>query len=130
MAMAAQAEQAHKNETTVDPWSSFEPYVRLVHSLLPGVTRVALYDAAARLRWSSETTPGPDFHDLVQNALTAGAADQGAGQISLLDGTVPVYLCLLRDDLERLIGVLVVVCRQNGDRDSEAHSFPVAHALL
>jgi diguanylate cyclase (GGDEF)-like protein len=131
MPMVAQAAQADKkDETTVDPWSSFEPYVRLVRSLLPRVTSVALYDAAARLRWSSEATLGPDFHDLVQNALAAGGADQGAGQMRLLDGTVPVYLCLLRDDLERLIGVVVVVCPRNGDRDSEAQGFPVAHALL
>ena len=128
--MAARAEQAKKDETTVDPWSSFEPYVRLVRSLLPRATSLALYDAAAKLRWSSETTPGPDLRNLVESALEAGDANQGAGQMRLLDGTVPVYLCCLRDDLERLIGVVVVVCRQNGDPDSKAFGFPVAHALL
>jgi diguanylate cyclase (GGDEF)-like protein len=101
-----------------------------VRSVLPRVTSVAFYDAAARLRWSSEATLGPDFHDLVQNALAAGAADRGAGQMRPLDGTGPVYLCWLRDDLERLIGMVVVVCRQNGGRDSEALGFSAAHALL
>jgi diguanylate cyclase (GGDEF)-like protein len=128
--MVARAEQANKEETTVDPWGSFEPYVRLVRSLVPRATSVALYDSAAKLRWSSETSTGPDLQDLVETALEAGGAHQGAGQMRLLDGTLPVYLCWLRDDLERLIGVVVVVCRQNGDRDSEAQSFPVAHALL
>ena len=128
--MLAQAEKADKDETTVDSWSSFEPYVRLVRSLLPRVTSVALYDGAAKLRWSSETGIGPDLHDLVENALAAGGADRGAGQMRLLDGTVPVYLCLLRDDSERLIGVVVVVCGASGDRDSDTRSFAVAHALL
>ena len=128
--MAAEAERAHKDETTVEPWSSFEPYGRLVRSLLPRVTSVALYDAAARLRWSSERTPGPDLQDLVENALAAAGTAHGAGQMRLLDGTVPVYLCWLRDDSERLIGVVVVACRQNGDRESEALGFSVAHALL
>lgn len=128
--MAAQAEKANKDETTVDPWSSFEPYVQLVRSLLPRVTSVALYDAAPRLRWSSERITRPDLHDLVENALAAGGADQGAGQMRLLDGTVPMYLCWLRDDLEQLIGVVVVVCRENGDRNCETRDFSVAHSLL
>jgi diguanylate cyclase (GGDEF)-like protein len=128
--VVARAAQAEKHETTVEPWSSFEPYVRLVRSLLPRATSVALYDSAAKLRWSSTTTTGPDLQNLVETALEAAGAEQGAGQMRLLDGTAPVYLCLLRDDLERLIGVVVVVCRQSGDRDSEAPGFPVAHALL
>src|SRR5882672_11235874 len=128
--MVAQAEPRKKDETTVDPSGSFEPYGQLVRSLLPRATSVALYDAAAKLLWSSETTTDPDLHNLVENAAEAGGAIQGAGQMRLLDGTVPVYLCWLRDDSERLIGVLVVVCRQSGDPDSEARAFSVAYPLL
>jgi diguanylate cyclase (GGDEF)-like protein len=128
--MVAQAEPRKKDETTVDPSGSFEPYGQLVRSLLPRATSVALYDAAAKLLWSSETTTDPDLHNLVENAVEARGANQGGGQMRLLDGTVPVYLCWLRDDSERLIGVVVVVCRQSGDPDSEARAFSVAYPLL
>src|ERR1700736_3540221 len=58
-----------KNEQTPDPWGSYEPYVQLVRSLLPRATSVSLFDAAGAMRWTSETTTGPDFYDLVENAI-------------------------------------------------------------
>ena len=130
--MAGQAEKAHADATTVDPWGSFEPYVRLVRSVFPRATRMALYDAAgkARLRWSSETTTGPDLDDIVGSSIAAASADQGAGRMHLADGTVPVYVCLLRDDLERLICVVALACRQTGKGEPAPPTFPVAHALL
>jgi diguanylate cyclase (GGDEF)-like protein len=128
--MVARAAQPNKDETTADPWGSFEPYAQLVRSSLPRATSVALYDSAAKLRWSSETSVAPDLQSLVETALESRGANQDAGQMRLLDGTVPVYLCWLCDELERLTGVLVVVCRQYGDPGSEARSFSVAHSLL
>ncbi len=120
-----------KNEPTPDPWGSFEPYVQLVRSLLPRAISVALYDASGVLRWSSETTTGPDLHNLVESALEAGGTSpQGPGQMRTLDGNQPVYLCWLRDDSELLIGVVVVVCRHSGDPDAEARGFSFAHSLL
>lgn len=127
--MAAPAEKARQDATTADPWSSFEPYARLVRSLLPRVGSVAFYDAAAKLRWSSETIPGPDVSELVEKALGAGKADQSSGQMCLVDSSVPVYLCLLRDDLERLIGVVVVVCQPSPTRE-KPRGFSVTHTLL
>jgi diguanylate cyclase (GGDEF)-like protein len=122
---------SQKNGPTPDPWGSFEPYVQLVRSLLPRATSVALFDATGEMRWSSETTTGPDLHNLVENALaTGGASPQGPGQMRLLDGNLPVYMCWLRDDTEQLIGVIAVVCRQNADSDSEARGFSFAHSLL
>jgi diguanylate cyclase (GGDEF)-like protein len=122
---------SNNNETLTDPWGSFEPYVQLVRSLLPRATNVALFDAGGRMRWSSETTTGPDLHNLVEDILEAsGSSPQGPGQLRLLDGNLPVYLCWLRDDAEQLIGVVVVVCRQSNDPDSEQRGFTFAHSLL
>src|SRR3954464_9432670 len=121
----------NKNEMTPDPWGSFEPYVQLVRSLLPRATGVSLFDAAGAMRWSSETTTGPDFHSLVENALDEGGpSPQGPGLMRMLDGNLPVYLCWVRDDAEQLIGVVAVVCRQSNDADSENRGFAFAHALL
>src|SRR5579872_1672586 len=120
-----------KSEPIRDPWGSFEPYVQLVRSLLPRATSVALYDGTGELRWSSETTTGPDLHDRVESALQAGGASpQGPGIMRLLDGNLPVYLCWVRDDSDLLIGVVVVVCRQTGDPDAEGRGFTFAHSLL
>jgi len=114
-----------KNEQTPDPWGSFEPYVQLVRSLLPRATSVSLFDATGTMRWTSETTTGPDFYDLVENALqVSGPNPQGPGLMRMLDGHLPVYLCWVRDDAEQLIGVVAVVCRQSHDPDSENRGFP------
>ncbi|MDB6156543.1 MAG: hypothetical protein JWO04_249 [Gammaproteobacteria bacterium] len=119
-----------KNETP-DPWGSFEPYVQLVRSLLPRAVSVSLFDATGTMRWTSETTTGPDFYDLVENALKAGGASpQGPGLMRMLGGNLPVYLCWVRDDAEQLIGVVAVVCRASSDPDSESRGFSFSHSLL
>jgi diguanylate cyclase (GGDEF)-like protein len=122
---------SNKNEQTPDPWGSFEPYVQLVRSLLPRATSVSLFDAAGGMRWTSETTTGPDFYNLVENALEAsGASPQGPGLLRMLDGNLPVYLCWVRDDTEQLIGIVAVVCRSSGDPESESRGFSFVHSLL
>ena len=97
---------------TPDPWGSFEPYVQLVRSLLPRATGVSLFDASGAMRWSSETTTGPDFHSLVEDALTSGGPrPQGPGMLRMLDGNLPVYLFWIRDEAEELIGIVAVMCK-------------------
>ncbi|MBS0416393.1 MAG: EAL domain-containing protein [Proteobacteria bacterium] len=121
----------NKSELTPDPWGSFEPYVQLVRSLLPRATGVSLFDASGALRWSSETTTGPDFYTLIEEALsTAGARPQGPGLVRMLDGSLPVYLFWIRDETEELIGIVAVMCRQNGGGEAEAQEFSFKHALL
>ena len=124
-------DSSYKNEKTADPWGSFEPYVQLVRSLLPRATSVSLFDASSSLRWSSETTTGPDLVSVVENALEAsGPNPQGPGLMRKFDGNVPVFLFWVRDDTEQLIGVVAVVCRQSNDPDSENRGFSFAHSLL
>src|SRR5438552_1244702 len=121
-----------KNEMTPDPWGSFEPYVQLVRSLLPRASGVSLFDASGAMRWSSETTTGPDFYNLVEDALTSGGPrPQGPGMHRMLDGTQPVYLFWIRDETEELIGIVAVMCKQhNGMAESEGTEFSFKHALL
>src|SRR5689334_7205823 len=117
-----------KNERASDPWGSFEPYVQLVRSLLPRATGVSLCDATGTMRWSSETTTGPDFHTVVEEALDAcGGHPQGAGLMRMLDCNLPVYLCWIRDDAEQLIGIVAVVCRASNDPDAEKRGFNFAY---
>jgi diguanylate cyclase (GGDEF)-like protein len=130
--------QKSENAPPADPWDSFEPYVQLIRSLLPRASSVAIFDTKGNLRWSSETTTGPDLINLVDDALsTARTAPDSAGQLRVLEGNMPVYLCWLRDDAARLahgssglLAVLAVVCRPTGDQDVDARSFSFAYALL
>jgi diguanylate cyclase (GGDEF)-like protein len=120
-----------ENTPTADPWDSFEPYVQLIRSLLPRASSVAIFDTKGDLRWSSETTTGPDLINLVDDALsTVRSAPDSAGQLRVLEGNMPVYLCWLRDDAARLLAALAVVCRPTGDQDADARSFSFAYALL
>ena len=114
-----------------DPWDGFEPYVQLIRSLLPRASSVALFDTRGDLRWSSETTTGPDLINVVDDALTtARTAPDNAGQARVLAGNIPVYLCWLRDDAAELMAVLAVVCRSTPDQDTDNRNFSFAYALL
>src|ERR1700748_47798 len=73
---------------STDPWDSFEPYVQLIRSLLPRATSVALFDTKGDLRWSSETTTGPDLINVLDDALTtAPHPPHRAGAVRLLAGS-------------------------------------------
>jgi hypothetical protein len=125
------ARQKTENSPPADPRDSFEPYVQLIRSLLPRASSVAIFDTKGGLRWSSETTTGPDLVNVVDDALSvAHTTPDSAGQLRVLDGNMPVYLCWLRDDTARLLAVLAVVCRATGDQDVDARSFSFAYALL
>src|SRR5262245_61759999 len=110
-----------------DPWGSFEPYAQLVRSLLPRATSVVLFDAAGELRWSSETTTGPDLIHLVDDALAGSQDDaQSAGRVCMLGDDMPVYLFWLRNDDNHLVAIVAVVCRANGGSEADGRNFNLA----
>jgi len=117
-----------KNSAETNNWGSFEPYAQLVISQLPRAASVTVFDSAGELRWSTDPTTGPDLVSLVEEAvaLAAGAADS-PGELRMLTGDLPVYLCWLRNDAGKLIAVLAVTCRA---AESEARAFPLVHSLL
>lgn len=107
--------------------TALEPYAQLVKALLPRAHCVCVFDAAGELRWSSETTTGPDLASLVEDALASATIDsESAGQTRLLDGVASVNLFWMRDDAQRLVAAVAVVCREG----SEPHAFPFTHGLL
>jgi diguanylate cyclase (GGDEF)-like protein len=116
---------------TADPWDNFEPYLQLIRSLLPRASSVALFDSAGELRWSNETTTGPDLLNIVDDALMAArTAPDSAGQLRVIAGNLPVYVCWLRNDAARLLAILTVACRTTTDQDIETRGFSFAYALL
>jgi len=113
------------------PGTRFDPYVRLVRSLLPRTTCIAMFGAAGELMWSTDTMTGPDLMNIVDDALlSAGANPSGAGQLRLLAGNLPVYLCSLRDEGQQLLAILAIVCRPADDRERKLPDFSFAYSLL
>jgi diguanylate cyclase (GGDEF)-like protein len=109
----------------------YEPYFRLVRSLLPRASSLALFDVAGDLVWSSETMTGPDLMNVVEDALLAARSSQaGAGQLRTLEGNLPLYLCSLRDDAGGLLAMVAVVCRPNEGGDRKHQDFSFAQSLL
>lgn len=111
-------------------WASLEPYAQLVRALLPRTTGIAIFDAAANLRWSNETAVWPDLaHAVERSAADAGTDSAAPGQLQVLEGDVPLYLCWLRDDdSHALLAVVAIQGRANSD--GEQRSFSFVHALI
>ena len=121
---------AHGERT--DPWGSFEPYAQLIRSLMPRAISVTVFDANGEMRWTSETTTGPDLANLIVDVLpNARAQRDSAGELRSLEDSPPVYFCWLRDDRQALVVIVAVVCRPstNGETDP-VRSFALAYAFL
>ena len=111
------------------PGARFEPYVRLLRSLLPRTTCVAMFGPGGELLWSTDTMTGPDLINIVDDALLAARANPTSpGQHRLLAGNLPVYLCALREDAQQLLALLAIVCRPGDDRRN--HDFSFAFSLV
>jgi hypothetical protein len=109
----------------------YEPYFRLVRSLLPRASNLAIFSVAGELIWTSDTMTGPDLMNVVEDALIAARSSTGsAGQLRSLAGNLPVYLCSLRDDAGGLLAMVAVVCRPMEGGDRKYQDFSFAHSLL
>jgi diguanylate cyclase (GGDEF)-like protein len=99
--------------------------------LLPRASSVAIFDAAGEMRWTNETTTGPDLAQLIEEVLPQARADRtSAGELRVLGGTLPVYACWLRNDTGDLLAIVAVVCRGTGALDADGRGFSLAHAFL
>jgi hypothetical protein len=122
---------AHSEDTPGHPGARFDPYVRLIRSLLPHASCVTLFGAAGEFCWSTDPASGPDLTTFVDHALLGAHADPDhAGQLGLLAGNLPVYLWPLRDEAQQLLAILAVVCRAKAAGDPVTNDFSSTHALL
>src|SRR5437773_2767478 len=113
------------------PGGRFEPYVRLVHCLVPRTSYVAMFGPAGDVMWSTEPVTGPDLMNVVDDALLSARSNPDSpGQVRLLAGNVPVYLCSLRDDTKRLLAVIAIVCRASESQERKSPEFAFAYTLL
>jgi diguanylate cyclase (GGDEF)-like protein len=113
------------------PGVRFEPYVRLVRSLLPRTSAIAMFGPSGELQWSTETVTGPDLMNIVEDALLATRSNpETAGQVRVLAGNLPVYLYALRDDARQLLALLALVCRAQEAQEKRNQDFSFASALV
>ncbi|MGH8317142.1 MAG: EAL domain-containing protein [Steroidobacteraceae bacterium] len=114
-----------------EPWGGFEPYAQLCRSLLPRVRGLAVFDARGALRWSNDEAAGAELAPLVSRTLAAASsAAESAGELHMLPGMVPAYVCWVRDGSRRLLASVAIACAPKGEGEAEARSFSFVHALL
>jgi diguanylate cyclase (GGDEF)-like protein len=114
-----------------DPWGGFEPYAQVCTMLLPRAQGVSIYDARGTLRWSGGAAPIAELTSIVTGALAA--ARQGSdsvGEFQILADGSPAYVFWVRDDSQRLLAAVAVVCAAEGEREVEARSLSLVHAML
>jgi diguanylate cyclase (GGDEF)-like protein len=113
---------AHEN-----PWGSLDPYSQLVRALLPRATSINVFDASGALRWSSDTTTGPDLIQLIDSTLEQARTDtQSPGALKVLEGNQPIYMCWLRDDAGQLLAIVAIL----GRAGNEPREFSFVYSLL
>jgi len=124
----------HPTTTTKDSgeaWDALEPYAQVIRSLMPRAAAVVVFDGDGQLRWSSETTTGPDLVGLIDETLFAARTDHASpGTLRLLAGDVPVYVFWIRSNAGQLIAIVGVVCRAVGSAEGEHRPFSFVHSLL
>src|SRR6185295_18231912 len=92
---------------------------------------ITIFDTHGKMRWTSETTTGPDLSALIEGSLPkTRQSKDGVGELQMLGGDVPVYLCWLRNDAGALTAIIAVLCRPGGSTDQETRSFSLAHSFL
>ena len=120
----------HRHHAPGQAGARFDPYVRLVRSLLPRAQSVAMFSPSGDLQWSTDTMTGPDLLNVVDDALLAARSNAAsAGQLRMHDG-IPVYLFMLRDDTQQLLALLAIVCRTSEGQDKRVADFSFASSLL
>jgi diguanylate cyclase (GGDEF)-like protein len=110
-------------------WGWLEPFAQLFRAMMPRAATIAVYNAAGRMRWSNDSTMGPDLTSRVDAMLpVAHDRSSGDGVLELL-GEQPAYLFWIRADDGALLAVVSVLTRP-APHESEPRGFSFTHALL
>jgi len=113
-----------------DYWTTLEPYAQLVRSLVPRTSGIAVFDPRANLRWTSDSATWPELVSEVERSVHEAAADTTSpGQLRVLEGDMPLYLCWLRDDDTGELHAVVAI-QGRASHDGEQRSFSFVHALI
>jgi len=127
--MFADMTGADSKDGNNEGWGWLEPFSQLFRAMMPRAATIAVYNAAGRLRWSNDSTMGPDLTSRVDAMLpVAHDRSSGDGALELL-GEQPAYLFWIRADDDTLLSVVAVLTRP-APNESEARGFSFTHSLL
>jgi EAL domain-containing protein (putative c-di-GMP-specific phosphodiesterase class I) len=96
------------------PSLPFDCYAQVLRMLMPPINRVGFYDAGGNALWSSDGVEEPEFRmhlDLVL-ARFRSEPDEQPGTYAAVDQAEPIYLFAIRDDDQKLLGAVGLVCRE------------------
>ena len=111
--------------------TTLEPYGQLIRMLMPRAQSIAIYDRMGVPAWMSDGRDVPELRRLLQEALSAELrpGERSTGRMQPMDGEHAVYVFLLRDGADALVGAAGVVCRE-ATKGREARPFTLVHGLL
>jgi len=110
-------------------WGWLEPFSQLFRAMMPRAATIAVYNAAGRMRWSNDSTMGPDLTSRV-DAMLPVAHDRSSGEGTLeLLGEQPAYLFWIRADDGALLAVVAVLTRP-APQENQPRGFSFTHSLL
>ena len=118
----------------IDPASrstTLEPYGQLIRMLMPRAQSIAIYHRMGVPAGMSDGRDVPELRRLLQEALSAELrpGERSTGRMQPMDGEHAVYVFLLRDGADALVGAAGVVCRE-ATKGREARPFTLVHGLL
>jgi len=111
--------------------TTLEPYGQLIRMLMPRAQSIAIYDRLGVPAWMTDGRDVPELRRLLQEALSAELrpGERSTGRMQPMDSEHAVYVFLLRDGADALVGAAGVVCRE-ATKGREARPFTLVHGLL
>ena len=92
---------------------------------------VAVFDTAGEMRWSSETTTGPDLIHLVEQTLDGGRPTRATPvKCACSRATCPSIFSGCATMPTAWSAIVAIVCRASGNADGDSRSFSLVHSLL
>jgi diguanylate cyclase (GGDEF)-like protein len=91
----------------------YESYAQLVRMVVPRALKIIFYDGTCAPIWISDGVEGPELRDWAESLLQTvrSGTDRPTGTLHLNESREPSYLFVVRDDFDKVLALLGIVCR-------------------
>jgi diguanylate cyclase (GGDEF)-like protein len=112
--------------------ASFEPYGRLLRMLMPSVGSVVVHDGFANLVWASDEGDLADAPEIIRETISNALAEgsEFAGIVRTLDADRVVYSFAIRGEQIELLGIVSMIARLSGNKQTEARPLNYVRPLI
>jgi diguanylate cyclase (GGDEF)-like protein len=122
--------QNSSQNTAASGHAELESYTQLMRALLPRMTGVSIFNAAAELHWTSEIAVDESLRRLVGESMRAARDDPGAPGVWITDGEPHYIFWLWRPVGDRSAPFAAVLVRCKAGIDSENRTLSFVHSLV